>query len=112
MTEQTSTATCKYPGCEAPPAPAAPVPGRPPEYCADPAHDKVTARLGGGSGNGWPTLSAAWSPPTPTLRPPSAQARVTGAEMYRQMRDLAGTLAGVADRLTRHRGHLRRHDRR
>ena len=42
MTEQTSTATCKYPGCEATPERAA-GPGRPPEYCADPGHNKVTA---------------------------------------------------------------------
>ena len=36
MTEQTSTATCKFPGCENAPEPAAAKPGRPPEYCADP----------------------------------------------------------------------------
>ena len=36
MTEQTSTATCKYPGCEATPERAA-GPGLPLEYCADPA---------------------------------------------------------------------------
>ena len=35
MTEQTSTATCKFPGCENPPEPAAAEPGRPPEYCTD-----------------------------------------------------------------------------
>ena len=32
-------------------------------------------------------------------------ARVTGAEMLRQMRDLADRLTGIADRLTGGRGH-------
>src|SRR5258708_5581740 len=42
MTEQTSTVTCKYPGCEASPDRTG-GPGRPAEYCADPGPNKVSA---------------------------------------------------------------------
>jgi hypothetical protein len=35
--ETEQAATCKYPGCEQPPARAA-GPGRPPEYCENPDH--------------------------------------------------------------------------
>ena len=97
MSEQTSVTTCKFPGCEEPPSPATAKPGRPPEYCADPAHNRVSA---------WrerKRLEAAESGVTRTeaeAEHPVTMARVTGAEMLRQMRDLAGQLAGVADRLT------------
>ena len=96
MTEQTSTATCKYPGCEAIPERAA-GPGRPPEYCADPGHNKVTAwrerkRLADAE-RGVTTTDA-------DTEQPVTMARVHGAEMLRQMQDLAGTLTGVAERLT------------
>ena len=57
MTEQTSTATCKYPGCENPPGPASAEPGRPPQYCTDPAHNAVI-RVAGAQAR-WPTPSAA-----------------------------------------------------
>ena len=43
---------------------------------------------------------------------PVTMARVHGAEMLRQMRDLAGKLTGVADAAHRHRGHARRPHRR
>jgi len=43
MTEQTTAATCKYPGCENTPEAATARAGRRPEYCADPAHNPVTA---------------------------------------------------------------------
>ena len=43
MTEQTSTATCKYPGCQNPPRSAGAEPGRPPQYCTDTAHTASTA---------------------------------------------------------------------
>ena len=97
MTEQISTAACKYPGCGNPPEPAASKPGRPPEYCADPAHNPVTAwrerkRLADAE-RGVTTSEA-------DTEQPVTMARVTGAEMLRQARDLAGQLAGVADRLT------------
>ena len=92
----TSTATCKYPGCENPPEPAT-GPGRPREYCADPAHTPVSAwrerkRLADAE-RGIITSQA-------ETEQPVTMARVTGAEMLRQMRELAGQLAGVADRLT------------
>ena len=97
MTEQTSTATCKFPGCENAPEPAGAKPGRPPEYCADPAHNAVAAwrerkRLADAE-RGVTTSEA-------DVEQPVTMARVTGAEMLRQMRDLAGQLAGVAERLT------------
>src|SRR5260221_1157518 len=97
MTEQTSTATtCKYPGCEAAPERNG-GPGRPDEYCADPGHNKVTAwrerRRLADAERGVTTTAA-------DTEQPVTMARISGTEMLRQMRDLAGTLAGVADRLT------------
>ena len=97
MTEQpTTTATCKYPRCENPPEPAS-GPGRRPEYCADPGHNAMTAyrerkRLAG------PERSMATG--DADTDQPVTMARMTGAELLRQMRDLAGTLAATADRLT------------
>src|SRR5260221_10908495 len=96
MTEPTTTTTCKFPGCENPPEPT-PGPGRPGGFCADPGHNKVTAwrerkRLADAE-RGVTTTDA-------ETEQPVTMARVTGAEMLRQMRDLAGQLGGVADRLT------------
>src|SRR6266704_3595234 len=88
MTEQTSAVTCKFPGCENAPEAAAAKPGRPPQYCTDPAHNPVSA---------WRERKRLADAET---EQPVTMARVTGAEMLRQMRDLAGQLAGVADRLT------------
>ena len=108
MTEQTSTATCKYPGCEATPERAA-GPGRPPEYCADPGHNKVTAwrerkRLADAE-RGVTTTDA-------DTEQPVTMARVPGAEILREMRALADKLTGGRHAARRHRGHSRRPDRR
>ena len=97
MTEQASTATCKFPGCENPPEAATAKPGRRPEYCADPAHNPVTAwrerkRLADAE-RGITTSEA-------ETEQPVTMARVTGAELLRQMRELAVTLAATAERLT------------
>src|SRR5258708_30141099 len=96
MTEQTSTVTCKYPGCEASPDRTG-GPGRPAEYCADPGHNKVSAWRERGrpadAERGVTTTDA-------EAEQPVTMARISGAEMLRQMRDLAGTLTGVAERLT------------
>src|SRR5712691_8725956 len=101
MTEQTSppasTVTCKFPRCENAPETATAKPGRPPEYCADPAHNPVSAwrerkRLADAE-RGVITSDA-------EAEQPVTMARVTGAEILRQMRDLAGTLAATAERLT------------
>ena len=76
MSEQTSVTTCKFPGCENPPEPATAKPGRPPEYCADPAHTRVSA---------WRERrrleAEAAGTTTPTSRPaqPLTMARVAGA---------------------------------
>ena len=96
MSEPTVTETCKFPGCANAPEPASAKPGRPPEYCVDPAHNPVSAwrerkRLADAE-RGVTTTEA-------EVEQPVTMARVTGAEMLRQMRDLAGQLAGVADRL-------------
>ena len=101
MTEQTSqpaaTATCKFPGCENPPRPAGTEPGRPPQYCTDPAHNAVAAwrerkRLADAE-LGLTTSEA-------DAEQPVTMARVTGAELLRQMRELAGTMTATAERLT------------
>ena len=97
MTEQTSTATCKFPGCENPPEPATDKPGRPPQYCTDPAHNAVNAwrerkRLADAE-RGVTTSEA-------EAEQPVTMARVTGAELLRQMRELAGTMTATAERLT------------
>ena len=96
MTEQTSTATCKFPGCENPPEPAA-AKGRPPEYCADQGHNAVTAwrerKQQADAERGVVTSDA-------ETEQPVTMARVTGAELLRQMRELAGTMTATAERLT------------
>src|SRR5258708_19792518 len=96
MSEQTSTVTCKSPGCEASPDRTG-GPGRPAEYCADPGHNKVSAwrerRRLADAEHGVTTTEA-------EAEQPVTMARISGAEMLRQMRDLAGTLSGVADRPT------------
>src|SRR5260370_12090039 len=96
MSEPTRTVTCKYPGCEASPDRTG-GPGRPAEYCADPGHNKVSAwrerRRLADAEHGVTTTEA-------EAEQPVTMARISGAEMLRQMRDLAGTLAAVADRLT------------
>ena len=97
MSEPTVTETCKFPGCANAPEPASAKPGRPPEYCVDPAHNPVAAwrerkRLADAE-RGVTTSEA-------DVEQPVTMARVTGAEMLRQMRDLAGQLAGVTERLT------------
>jgi colicin import membrane protein len=96
MTDQATTETCRYPGCRNPPEPAS-GPGRRPQYCADPGHSAMTAyrerkRLVGAE-RGTATSDADTDQPV-------TMARMTGAELLRQMRDLAGTLAATADRLT------------
>ena len=99
MAEQQSstTATCKYPGCQDPPEPAS-GPGRPPQYCADPGHNAMTAY------RERKRLADAERGVTTTAEPGTDQhvtmARITGAELLRQMRDLAGTLTATAGRLT------------
>src|SRR5258708_35063624 len=97
MTEQTSTVTCKYPGCEASPDRTG-GPGRPAEYCADPGHNKVSAwrerRRLADADRGVTTTEA-------EAEQPVTMARISGAEMLRQMHDLAGTLSGVARPPTR-----------
>src|ERR1035441_2683918 len=97
MSEQASTTTtCRYPGCENPPESAS-GPGRRPQYCPDPAHTPVTAwrerKRQADAEHGTATSEAETSQPV-------TMARMTGAELLRQMRDLASTLAATAERLT------------
>src|SRR5580704_13939817 len=90
----TSTArtTCKYPGCSKPAAAQAAGPGRPPEYCDGRGHTKVTA---------WRErrrLAAAEAGTGATgTEQPVTMARVTGAELLRQLRAEADRVAGIAD---------------
>jgi len=91
----TTTTTCKYPGCENAPERTA-GPGRPADYCADPGHTKVTAwrerkRLADAE-RGVTTTDADTAQPV-------TMARVTGAEMLRQMRELAGQLSALGEHL-------------
>src|SRR5579863_83282 len=84
---------CKFPGCEFPAAPAT-GPGRPPEYCEGRGHTKVTA---------WRerrrrAAAEAGTAATGTEQPVT-MARVTGAELLRQLRTEADRVAGIADRL-------------
>jgi colicin import membrane protein len=88
--------TCRYPGCQNPPKPSS-GPGRAPQYCDDPGHNAMTAyrerkRLTDPE-HGTTTTDADTDQPV-------TMARITGAELLRQMRELAGALAGTADRLT------------
>src|ERR1700730_3082378 len=96
MTEQPVTrATCKYPRCPNSPESAS-GPGRRPQYCSDPGHNAMTAyreRKKLADPEHGTTSDADTDQPV-------TMARITGAELLRQMRELAGTLAGTADRLT------------
>src|SRR5580658_8986301 len=87
MTDQATTETCRYPGCQNPPEPAS-GPGRRPQYCADPGHSAMTAyrerKKLVGAEHGTTTSDADTDQPV-------TMARMTGAELLRQMRDLAGT---------------------
>src|SRR5260370_31138680 len=97
MTEQpATTAACKYPGCQNPPEPAS-GPGRRPQYCSDPGHNAMTAyrerkRLADAE-RGMTAGDADTDQPV-------TMARMTGAQLLRQMRELAGTLTATADPLT------------
>jgi colicin import membrane protein len=73
-------------------------PGRRPQYCSDPGHNAMTVyrerkRLADPE-HGTTTSDAHTDQPV-------TMARMTGAELLRQMRGLAGTLAATAGRLTR-----------
>jgi colicin import membrane protein len=97
MTEQpTTTATCRYPGCQDPPEPAS-GPGRRPQYCADPGHNALTAYR---ERKKLPDPEHGTAITDAGTGQPVTMARITGAELLRQMRELAGTLAATADRLT------------
>ena len=94
-TTSTARATCKYPGCSEPAAPAA-GPGRPPEYCEGRGHTQVTAwrerrRLAAARAG-----TAASPADTDT---PVTMAKVTGAELLRLLRAEADRVADIADRL-------------
>src|ERR1700691_1070800 len=96
MTEPTApVATCRYPGCEEPPE-TADRPGRPPGFCADPAHDKISAwrerRRIAAAEHGAVTTDA-------ETEQPVTMARGTGAERLRSLRAEADRVSGIADRL-------------
>src|ERR1019366_5569702 len=96
-TEQAdATTTCKYPGCENVPARASGQPGRPPEYCEDAGHNRVTAwrerRRLDAEQHGAVTTDAGTEQPV-------TMARVTGAELLRSLRAEADRVSGIAERL-------------
>ena len=100
-TEQAGT--CKYPGCDQPPAPAD-GPGRPPAYCTDPGHTAMKAwrerqRLAAQEAGA--TVSDA------DTEQPVTMARASALEMLREMRTLADRMTDLADRVRS----LRRHGR-
>ena len=106
MTEQTDTVTCKYPGCDQP-ARQAPKTGRPPEYCDNPEHDGVTAwrerkRLA--------VVERGVTTSEAETEQPVTMARVTGADLLRQMSVLADkiTTPPAHQRRRNHRRHRRR----
>lgn len=88
-------AMCKHPGCTEPAAPAA-GPGRPPEYCQGRGHTRVSAwrerrRLAAAQAGMIASLADADTPVT--------MARVTGAELLRQLRSEAERISGITARL-------------
>jgi colicin import membrane protein len=97
MIEQPAvTATCRYPGCEESPERPSGKPGRPPEYCAHPGHDRVSAwrerRRLAAEDAGLTTSDA-------DTEQPVTMARVSGAQLVRDASLTADRLAGIADRL-------------
>ena len=98
MSEQTSVTTCNFPGCENPPEPATARPGRPPEYCADPAHTRVSAwrerRRLEAEAAGTTTNDA-------EVAQPLTMARLAGADLLRGLATEGVKLAGIAEQIQR-----------
>jgi len=91
----TTRPICKHPGCTEPAANAS-GPGRPPEYCEGRGHTRVSAwreRRRMAAAHAGTTASPA---DTDT---PVTMARLTGAELLRQLRAEADRVADIADRL-------------
>src|SRR5260370_11221133 len=93
MPAQSTTVTCRFPGCQNPPEQPEPgQSGRPPSYCADPGHNRVTA---------WrerQRLAAEQSGVTLTdaqAAQPVTMARVSSAEMVRQAAAVARDLQTI-----------------
>lgn len=84
----TADRTCRYPGCDQPPTPAEAGTGRPPEYCADPAHNRA---------NAWRARrAAAAAPPGPDQQDgrPVETARQRAGVLHAQVRELGEHLVG------------------
>ena len=88
----TTSATCAFPGCDQPTAPPPATGGRS-RYCDDPEHNATTAFRARRARGGVTTSEA-------ETEQPVTMARVTGAELLRQMRELASTMTTTAERLT------------
>jgi colicin import membrane protein len=98
--------TCKFPGCDNPPAPAGDGPGRKPGFCTDPDHNAT---------NAWrerQRLDAAArgeNPPdadTPAGQTPVTMARISTSELLHQVKAEGGKLAATFERLLREAGTL------
>ena len=88
----TTAVTCAFPECDRPAAPPPATGGRS-RYCDDPEHNATTAFRARRARGGVTSTEA-------ETEQPVTMARVTGAELLRQMRELAGTMTATADRLT------------
>src|SRR6266700_6584458 len=94
--QEQDTVMCRFPGCENAPV-AASRPGRPPEYCGEPSHNRVSAwrerrRLA--------AEEPGEEPGEIGMDQPVTMARVSGAELLREMNVQAERLTGIAGRLT------------
>ena len=97
MTEQAATVTtCRYPNCEQAPARASGQPGRPPEYCDNAAHNRVSAwrerRRMDAEQHGTAVTDA-------DAAQPVTMARVTVGEQLRALAAETTTISGIADRI-------------
>src|ERR1017187_7197269 len=90
----TARTVCKHPGCTEPAAPAT-GPGRPPEYCEGRGHTRVSALRE----RGRPAAPQAGTTSPADTATPVTMARVTGAELLRQLRTETDRVAGIAGRL-------------
>ena len=97
MTEQTDTVTCKFPGCQNPPEPATDKPGRPPGTAPT---RRTTAATAWRERKRLAAIERGTTTSDAEAEQPVTMARVNGAELLRQMRELADTLAATAERLT------------
>ena len=101
MSDQPGTVTnCKFPGCDNDAATSSGK-GRRPEYCTDPTHTAVNAWRERQRLDAVARGEAGAGAETPASETPVTMARISGAELLRQVRTEGGKFAATFERLLR-----------